>query len=165
MSEYLIKGDTLTGIADAIRSKTGTSDSIVVSDMATLIESIEGGGGSFSIVSGITETASISSEHTVSGLGFRPKLIVTIPIDTTTALTASYFYCTALLWMDDENHTYDIMVIRRGTEANATPIIVTASENGLTVTATGFVIDFYAHKYSNAYIMGTRKLQYIAATW
>lgn len=44
MSEYIIQGETLTGIADAIRAKTGSSDPIQVRDMATQISSITGGG-------------------------------------------------------------------------------------------------------------------------
>lgn len=46
MSDYLIKGETLTGIADAIRAKTGGTDLIMVSDMANQIGNITGGGGS-----------------------------------------------------------------------------------------------------------------------
>lgn len=45
MSEYRIQDTTLTGIADAIRSKTGSSEPIVVSEMADEIESIPTGGG------------------------------------------------------------------------------------------------------------------------
>lgn len=44
MALYFIKDTTLTGIADAIRSKTGTSDPIAVTDMATKISEITGGG-------------------------------------------------------------------------------------------------------------------------
>lgn len=44
MSEYRIQDTTLTGIADAIRSKTGSSEPIVVSEMANEIESIPTGG-------------------------------------------------------------------------------------------------------------------------
>lgn len=45
MAEYLIQDTTLTGIADAIRSKTGSTDAIKVSDMAGQIEGITTGGG------------------------------------------------------------------------------------------------------------------------
>ena len=44
MSEYRIQDATLTGIADAIRSKTGGSAPIVVNEMADEIESIPTGG-------------------------------------------------------------------------------------------------------------------------
>lgn len=40
MSNYLIKGETLTNIADAIREKTGKTDAIAVTDMATEIGDI-----------------------------------------------------------------------------------------------------------------------------
>lgn len=49
MAEYLIKDTTLTAIADVIRAKTGTSDTIAVTDMATKIEAIESGGGSIEL--------------------------------------------------------------------------------------------------------------------
>jgi hypothetical protein len=45
MAEYLIQGETLKDIADAIRAKTGERDVIPVKDMATQISGITGGGG------------------------------------------------------------------------------------------------------------------------
>lgn len=45
MSEYRIQDTTLTDIADAIRSKTGSAATILVSEMANEIESIPTGGG------------------------------------------------------------------------------------------------------------------------
>ena len=44
MAEYLIQGETLTGIADAIRGKTGGTDPIAVLDMAAQIDGIQAGG-------------------------------------------------------------------------------------------------------------------------
>lgn len=41
MTEYLIQDSTLTGIADAIRNRTGMSDTITVKNMASVIESME----------------------------------------------------------------------------------------------------------------------------
>ena len=43
---YAISGDVLTGIADAIRSKTGSDDFMTVSAMASAIEGISSGGSS-----------------------------------------------------------------------------------------------------------------------
>lgn len=43
---YTIQESTLTDIADAIRSKKGTSAPIAVTDLADEIESISGGGES-----------------------------------------------------------------------------------------------------------------------
>ena len=45
MSKYVIDGSTLTSIGDAIREKTGGTESIPVTDLATNIASIESGGG------------------------------------------------------------------------------------------------------------------------
>lgn len=41
---YAVNGETLTGIANAIRSKTGSDDFMTVSSMASAIEGISGGG-------------------------------------------------------------------------------------------------------------------------
>lgn len=45
MAEYIIQDSTLTGIADAIRAKTGSTEAIGVADMASQIEGIQAGGG------------------------------------------------------------------------------------------------------------------------
>lgn len=44
MDRYSVEGSTLTGIADAIREKTGGSEEIKVEDMAGKIGEISGGG-------------------------------------------------------------------------------------------------------------------------
>ena len=43
---YAVSGDTLTGIANAIRSKTGSAEMMTVASMASAIEGISGGGAS-----------------------------------------------------------------------------------------------------------------------
>lgn len=43
MSKYMIRGETLTGIADAIRAKTGSAEAIAVGEMAASIGRIESG--------------------------------------------------------------------------------------------------------------------------
>ena len=45
MSKYVIDSSTLTSIADAVRTKGGTTDPIVVSDIPTAIANIPSGGG------------------------------------------------------------------------------------------------------------------------
>ncbi len=58
MAEYLIQDTTLIGIADAIRTKTDKSDSILVSDMAseilTIPSSVTDGELNFEVVDGTT---------------------------------------------------------------------------------------------------------------
>ena len=45
MSKYVIDSSTLTSIADAVRTKGGTTDPIVVSDIPTAITNLPSGGG------------------------------------------------------------------------------------------------------------------------
>ena len=45
MSKYVIDSSTLTSIADAVRAKTGSTNTIKVSDIPTEISKITGGGG------------------------------------------------------------------------------------------------------------------------
>lgn len=48
MSEYIVQGESLTLIADAIRAKTGATDTITLAQMPELINGIQtGGGGGF----------------------------------------------------------------------------------------------------------------------
>lgn len=54
MSDYLIQGETLTAIADAIRSKTGKTDAILVPDMPAEIAGITADGGSSADVCYVT---------------------------------------------------------------------------------------------------------------
>lgn len=51
---YTIQKQTLTGIADAIREKTGSSDSYLPVEMATAIAQIETGGAAYNIAFGDT---------------------------------------------------------------------------------------------------------------
>lgn len=60
MSEYLIQGETLTDIANAIREKTGGTDPIPTSDMAGLIAAIEAGGGTRIVTGTVTFTEDVS---------------------------------------------------------------------------------------------------------
>ena len=71
MAEYLIQDTTLTGIADAIREKTGGTDPVAVSDMAGKIAEIEAGGGDIDslIDRSITEISS-SSVTSIGGSAF-----------------------------------------------------------------------------------------------
>ena len=54
MSKYVIDGSTLTSIGNAIREKTGGTESIPVTDLATSISAIESGG-----LKGLLEEAQI----------------------------------------------------------------------------------------------------------
>lgn len=73
MPTYAVPGETLTGIANAIRSKTGSDEQMPVSAMAAAIESISGG-GSAQIETG---TFVIDNAVTISTAGL--ILPVTLP--------------------------------------------------------------------------------------
>lgn len=60
MADYFVKDTTLIAIADAIRSKTGSTDTISLSNMASAIESIQTGGGSGDEEPGLV----VTSHHT-----------------------------------------------------------------------------------------------------
>lgn len=74
MAKGLITQATLSGIADAIRAKTGTSDAMRPDEMAALIQSISGGGkvAFGSVTPSGSYTSSVSITH---NLGVAPNLI------------------------------------------------------------------------------------------
>lgn len=73
MSEYLVKGETLTALADAFRAKTGSSDSFTIQQMTNMVEN---GGVSapptyyFEFATFDAKTASYTINH---NLGFVPQ--------------------------------------------------------------------------------------------
>lgn len=64
MAEYLINGETLTDIADAIRTKEGTTDPIAVSDFASRIGAIQAGGTE------VTKDGHLRKYHTAYNVPF-----------------------------------------------------------------------------------------------
>lgn len=74
--KYLIEETTLTGIADAVREKKGTTDLIQVSNLATEISNIQGGG----VVEGLTITSNGTYNPPIGIDGFAP-VVVNVPQD------------------------------------------------------------------------------------
>ena len=68
MADYLIQDSTLLNIANAIREKTGKSDDINVSDMASEIASITVGSGDSGSVSGSSVTGTVSARSDATSL-------------------------------------------------------------------------------------------------
>ena len=90
MSEYLIQGETLTGIADAIRGKTGGTDPVAVSDMAAQIEGIQAGGGGDDVLNALID-----------------RSITEISSSSATSIGSNAFsYCGALTMVDFPVATY-----------------------------------------------------------
>ena len=74
--KYLIEEATLTGIADAVREKKGTTDLIQVSNLATEISNIQGGG--------TVEELTITSNGTYNpptGIDGYAPVVVNVPQD------------------------------------------------------------------------------------
>lgn len=96
MAEYLINSETLTGIADAIRTKEGTTDPIAVSDFASRIGAIQAGGGVVSIFnSNVTFTLSkINSDMYYIGfpVDLIPSELITIAKTNMSSIPLVDFY-------------------------------------------------------------------------
>lgn len=93
MAKYVIEDTTLTGIADAIRGKTGTTDPIAVTDMAAQIEAITGGGSEETLTA-------IFEEQTVEGFADGGYGAASVMVDTTSALVVGETY--KVLWDEAE---------------------------------------------------------------
>ena len=102
MAEYLIQGETLTGIADAIRGKTGGTDPVAVSDMAAQIEGIQAGGGGDDVLDAlidrsITEISSSSATSIGSYAFYSCSSLTTANFPVATSIgTSAFQYCRSL---------------------------------------------------------------------
>lgn len=80
--EYLVKGSTLTGIANAIRSKAGTTGTFPLNEFASKIESISAGA---SVLSGTFKPTSSAIQTITHNLGKPPSgILIYYPISITT---------------------------------------------------------------------------------
>ena len=80
--EYLVKGSTLTGIANAIRSKAGITGTFPLNEFASKIESISAG---TSVLSGTFKPTSSAIQTITHNLGKTPSgIIIYYPISATT---------------------------------------------------------------------------------
>ena len=99
MAEYLIQDTTLTGIADAIREKTGGTDPVAVSDMAGKIAEIKAGGGDIDalIDRSITEISSSSATSIGSYAFYSCSGLTTANFPVATSIESYAFqYCRSL---------------------------------------------------------------------
>ena len=102
MAEYLIQDTTLTGIADAIREKTGGTDPVAVSDMAAQIEGIQAGGGGDDVLDtlidrSITEISSSSATSIGSYAFYSCSSLTTANFPVATSIgTSAFQYCRSL---------------------------------------------------------------------
>lgn len=82
--EYLVKGSTLTGVANAIRSKAGITGTFPLNEFASKIESISAGGAS--VLSGTFKPTSSAIQTITHNLGKTPSgILIYYPIIATTS--------------------------------------------------------------------------------
>lgn len=80
--EYLVKGSTLTGVANAIRSKAGITGTFPLDEFASKIESISVGA---SVLSGTFKPTSSAIQTITHNLGKTPSgILIYYPISATT---------------------------------------------------------------------------------
>lgn len=80
--EYLVKGSTLTGVANAIRSKAGITGAFPLSEFASKIESISTGA---SVLSGTFKPTSSAIQTITHNLGKTPSgILIYYPMDSMT---------------------------------------------------------------------------------
>ena len=101
MAEYMIQGETLSSIADAIRGKTGGTDPISPEQMAAEIGNIQAGGGGLpdgisALASGIiAPTSNVTTDFTVEhNLGKIPEFAILMILEdaATTALKGTQLF-------------------------------------------------------------------------
>ena len=106
MAEYLIQDTTLTGIANAIREKTGGTDPVAVSDMAAQIEGIQAGGGGDDVLDAlidrsITEISSSSATYIGDSAFAYCSALTTVYFPVVTSIGNNAFNnCSALTTVD-----------------------------------------------------------------
>lgn len=89
--EYLVKGSTLTGVANAIRSKAGITGTFTLSEFASKIESISAGGAS--VLSGTFKPTSSAIQTITHNLGKIPSgILIYYPMDIMTMTPSDGLY-------------------------------------------------------------------------
>lgn len=88
--EYLVKGSTLTGVANAIRSKAGITGTFPLNEFASKIESISAG---TSVLSGTFNPTSSEIQTITHNLGKTPSgILIYYPIDSATTTLSNGLY-------------------------------------------------------------------------
>ena len=89
--QYLVKGSTLTGVANAIRSKVGITEAFPLSEFASKIESISAGGAS--VLSGTFKPTSSAIQTITHNLGKTPSgILIYYPISATTTPSNGLYF-------------------------------------------------------------------------
>ena len=77
MAKYSVTDTSLASVADAIRAKGGTSDAMAFpTGFVSAIEAITAGGGALKTATGKWNPSANTNSYTVTGLSFKPKVII-----------------------------------------------------------------------------------------
>lgn len=88
--EYLVKGSTLTGVANAIRSKAGITEAFPLSEFASKIESISAGA---SVLSGTFKPTSSEIQTITHNLGKTPSgILIYYPMSATETYSNGLYF-------------------------------------------------------------------------
>ena len=148
MAKGLITQATLTGIADAIRAKAGTSAAMRPDEMAALIQSISGGGN---VAWGsITPTGSNTSNINIThNLGVVPNMIVIFSSGSVTS-TNRVIVIHVMPGADDKirlvyySNTKAVSVATmEKNETNLANVFPTLTTTTMTVSSTGIKTSIY----------------------
>lgn len=160
MSDYLVTDTELTSIADAIRTKGGTSaDLSFPTEFVSAINAIKS--GSDDVASGIwenpTNTATTTNIVSVADIGFTPKYFILLATNTSNATTVASIRLVGYFGVTTTNGVrYQIVRSTKGTLTNAssTGASFTYGSNSYLQLADGYV-RFYATSGSIYLLKGT----------
>ena len=139
MAKYSIEDSTLSAIAEAIREKAGTSETMTPADMAEAIAAIKAGGGR-PFATG-TLTRQNQKAATISGLSFAPKLVL--------VTNATYIGGGADTFYDSENGVYYNVLPYYETVTKSSAQVMTLNSDGFTLKSQslqyyGITLHWYA---------------------
>lgn len=130
--------DKLTAIADAIRAKTGKSDSLTLDQMPTEIANITGGGGSSADVRYVTFTNPATGETFVKPVAVGDDCVDVVAkglwATPTQESTAQYDYAFANSWSAEPNGSSDANILNNITEDKTVYAVFTATLRYYTIT-------------------------------
>ena len=153
MATYTIEGSTLTGIADAIREKTGDTEAIAVTDMATQISAIV---SETSVI--VSEVRMVSSEHDSTTLTFTlpfvPKKILSLCVqhyaEPSSYTFGKYYFKTISLMYNESIAAYTGLCLLYDSQYGSTLPRTIYAHTPATITVSGATVTLKAADISTS---------------